>query len=426
MKIRQRLALQVVRVYVHGWSAWEQLRYGFAFNPLSHEVCSNPYPVHNQMREKRPIHYSKLWNGYWVSRFDWVQELLKDKRFGADVRQYPERVKRQTQFMSKKRRELFDNPSMLDMDPPEHTRVRKLAQQGFVHKFIQSLEPRIREVVDECLESHSNEPVIDFVESLAKPLPVIVIAEMLGLPKEDHDQFCHWSEELMLASGPTVEADLIERSIAANYALIEYFKEMSEKKRVNPGDDLLSALINAEDEGDRLTGTELYNTCVLLLLAGHETTTRLISNGLYLLMQHPEELQKLRDNRELIPNAIEEMLRYEPPVQATRRFAMEDGEFHGTQFHRGDLIFVSIPAANRDPDAMVSPEEFHVDRQDPKQVSFGFGIHHCIGASLARLEAKVTFEQILDRFDEIELAETPVWGDNPFFRGVEALKLSVK
>jgi len=324
--------------------------------------------------------------------------------------------------MSLRRRELFNNPSMLDLDPPNHSRVRKLTQQGFVHKFIQSLEPRIREIVQECLDASGNEKVIDFVDSLAKPLPAVVIAEMLGLPKEDHDQFAYWSEELMLGTG-TADADNLDRSLKANYTLIDYFSQVAEAKAANPGEDMISHLISAEEEGDKLSGNELYNTCVLLLVAGHETTTRLIGNELFLLMQHPEQLEQLRNNPGLIPQAIEEMLRFEPPVQATRRFVLEDMDFHGSALKKGQLVFVSIPGANRDPRINESPEEFQIDRENPKQVSFGYGIHLCIGASLARMEARIAFEEILARYDHLELAETPVWGNNPFFRGVDALKL---
>ena len=422
MHIRQRIQLAVGKAYVHGRSAIEGLQHGVAFNPYDKSVTSNPYPVHNRMRELRPIHYSPTWQAYWVSRFDWVQEILRDKRFGADVRQHPKRYERVTKYMSPRRRELFDNPSMLDLDPPDHTRVRKLAQQGFLHKFIQSLEPRIREIVRGCLDASGNEKIVDFVDSLAKPLPAIVIAEMLGLPKEDHDQFAHWSEELMLGTG-TADADKLERSLKANYALIDYFRQVSEAKAENPGDDMISRLISAEEEGDKLSGNELYNTCLLLLVAGHETTTRLIGNGLYLLMQHPDQFEQLRTNPDMIPQAIEEMLRFEPPVQATRRFVLEDMDFHGTALKKGQLVFVSIPGANRDPSINDSPEEFHIDRENPKQVSFGYGIHLCIGASLARMEARVAFEEILARYDHLELAETPVWGNNPFFRGVDGLKL---
>lgn len=425
MRLKQRIELRVQNVIIQLMAAVERMRFGVTFNPLDTATLANPYPVHNQMRETHAFYHSSMWNGYWVSSFEWAQEILKDKRFGAEVLKYPNRVKRITRNMSPRRLEIFNNPSMLDLDPPKHTRIRKLAQQGFVHRFIQSLEPRVREVVNECLDKTGNARTIDFVASLAQPLPVIIIAEMLGLPKEHHDRFCQWSEGLVAGTG-TVDPDRIQASIDANRALIEYFGEMVAYKREHPGDDLLTRLIDAEEEGDRLTDLELYNTCVLLLAAGHETTTRLIGNGLYLLLQHPEQLQLLRDDPAMIPNAVEEMLRFEPPVHATRRFATEDMTLHGHTLKKGDLIFISIPGANRDPAINPDPDRFDITREDCHVLSFGYGVHLCIGASLARLEAKVAFEEILKRFDQLSLDQVPEWGRNPFFRGVDALKVAVQ
>ena len=425
MKLRQKLALKVGEIYVYGMSLFEELRYGVSLNPFSKPVWQDPYYFHSRLRQKQPVYYSPTWRAWWVTEFDKVQEILLDKRFGASVMKFPERVEEITRDMSEERLERFSNPSMLDLDPPDHTRVRRLAQQGFVHKFIQSLEPRIRNIVDDCLAPLNNVPEIDFVEALAKPLPAIVIAEMLGLPKQDHDQFMRWSEELMLGTS-TNEPDKIERSIRANSALYDYFRQITEKKRTAPGEDLITMLIEAEEAGDKLNGPELYNTCILLLLAGHETTTRLISNGLHLLLETPDHLQHLRHNPGDIPKAVEEMLRYEPPVQATRRFVLEDVEFHGHFFKEGQLVFLSIAGANRDPAANENPDLFEPDRDELKQVAFGYGIHHCIGASLARLEAKVAFEEILNRYERMELvAPEPVWGENAFFRGHEELKIAV-
>ena len=425
MKLRQRLRLLAGEGYLHAMSKYEQLRHGVSLNPLSPAVWQDPYFFHSRLRQVAPVYFSQTWRAWWVTEFDLVQEILKSRCFGASVMPFPERVEKLTRNMGDVGLERFHNPSMLDLDPPAHTRVRRLAQQGFVHKFIQSLEPRIRKLVDDSLAPYGNEAEVDLVDALAKPLPAIVIAEMLGLPITDHAQFMHWSEELMLGTS-TIDPEMIERSGKANTALYFYFKDFSDTKRTDPGDDLISRLIASEEEGDKLNGPELYNTCVLLLLAGHETTTRLISNGLYLLLQYPEQLARLRDHPEEIPGAIEEMLRFEPPVQATRRFVLEDMDFHGHRFKRGQLVFVSIAGANRDPKANDNPDEFDLRRNDPKQVAFGYGIHLCIGASLARLEARVAFEEILKRYNSMELVNPePVWGTSTFFRGHEELKVKV-
>ena len=424
-KLKQRLGLVVSQGYIHLMSRYERLRHGVSLNPLSPAVWRDPYFYHSRLREVAPVYFSQTWRAWWVTEFDLVQEILRSGSFGASVMPFPKRVAELTRGMNDDRLERFHNPSMLDLDPPDHTRVRRLAQQGFVHKFIQSLEPRIRELVDDNLAVCGKESVIDFVSALAKPLPAIVIAEMLGLPKSDHAQFMHWAEELMLGVS-TIDPEMIERSAMANTALYAYFKEVADDKRVDPGDDLMSRLIAAEEEGDKLNGPELHNTCVLLLLAGHETTTRLISNGLYLLLQHPAQQTWLREHVEEVPGAIEEMLRFEPPVQATRRFVLEDLDFHGHRFKSGQLVFVSIAGANRDPRANDKPDEFDLRRIDLKQIAFGYGIHLCIGASLARLEARVAFEEILKRYHSMALVNSePAWGTSTFFRGHEKLIVKV-
>ena len=426
MQISEKLKLRLASIYTYTLSAYEQVRYGVSLNPLSPKVGRNPYPYHDALREKRPIHFSPAMNAYWVSRFDWVQEILRDKRFGADVRKYPARLKGLTQHMDEERLENFHNPSMLDLDPPDHTRIRRLASQGFINRFIQSLEPRIRDIVDECLKPTANQSVIEFVEVLAKPLPAVVIAEMMGLPKTDHDQFQRWSEDLIGGTG-TNNSDQLENSQRASNALRAYFKEIIAAKRDSKDEDLITLLLGAEEHGSTLTEIELYNTCLLLLVAGHETTTRLIGNGLYLLLKSPDQLAALRADPSRVSNAVEEMLRYEPPVQATRRFVTEDMDFHGTQFKRGQMVFVSIAGSNRDASANDNPGVFDITRDSVKQISFGYGIHLCLGIALARLEAKVVFEEILTRYPTLSLEdEAPAWGSNPFFRGLDYLNVRVR
>lgn len=425
MKLREKLTLTLGKAYINSMSLLEQSFHGAAINPLSKKLWADPYRYHSRMREVSPIHFSRALQAYWVTEFDYVQEILKDKRFGADVRQYPERVARITKNMDERRRTSFNNPSMLDLDPPDHSRLRRLVSQGFMSKFIQSLEPNIQQIAMRCLANVGNTDEFDLVETLAAPLPAIVIAEMLGLPESDHGRFQAWSEDLINGTS-TNDHDKIEASLKAGQALREYFKEIIQLKKGNLDDGMISRLILAEEEGDKLSEMELYNTCLLLLVAGHETTTRLIGNGMYLLLKHPEQLKALRSDRSLLPQAIEEMLRFEPPVQATRRFATEDIHFHGTEFKKGQLIFVSIAGSNRDPKVNLNPDEFNIHREAPRQISFGYGIHLCIGAALARLETRVTFETLLDQFESIELRDQkPAWGDNAFFRGLDHLNLKV-
>jgi len=258
------------------------------------------------------------------------------------------------------------------------------------------------------------------METLAKPLPAIVIAEMMGLPETDHARFQAWSEDL-IAGTATNDPDVVVRAQASSRALIEYFAGIIESRRGDPGDDLIGQLMAAEEAGDKLNTQELYNTCLLLLVAGHETTTRLIGNGLYWLLKRPEQLARLRADPALLANAVEEMLRFEPPVMATQRFALEDMNFHGADLKKGDALFIGLAAANRDDRAIDRPNEFDIGRDKVSQVSFGYGIHLCIGATLARLEGRVAFERLLDRYPDLSLPDEPEWGANPFFRGFDSL-----
>ena len=425
MRLSEKIRIKMGEAYFHGMSIIEQGLHGVSLNVFDQNLIQDPYPYYNKMREKRPVHYSLALKGWWVTSFDLVQEVLRDKRFGADIRHYPKRVERIRKQIAHDpdRLESFENPSMLSLDPPDHSRIRRLAQKGFLHKFIQSLEPRIDAIVDNCLRTVDNDSSFDVVEVLAKPLPATVIAEMMGLPEADHAQFQTWSEDLIDATG-TNDIEKLEKGNRASKQLINYFREIIKTKRGQSGDDLIIQLIKAEEEGDKLTEQELYNTCLLVLVAGHETTTRLISNGLFQLLKLPEVWQQLRDNPDLIPAAVEEMLRFEPPVQATQRFAREDMDFHGHQFKKGDIIFLSIAGGNRDPSVNDDPDSFNINRKEVNQVSFGYGIHLCIGASLARMEARVAFEKLLHKFPQLELVDQqPHWGKNPFFRGHEVLEV---
>ncbi|MFT7245551.1 MAG: pimeloyl-[acyl-carrier protein] synthase [Candidatus Azotimanducaceae bacterium] len=425
MKLKDKLPLIVGKIYINSMSRVESLIHGTSINILSPKLWADPYHFHSKMRESSPIHYSIALKAYWVTQFDLVQEILKDKRFGADVRKYPERADPISKRMNKNQLESFNNPSMLDLDPPDHSRLRRLVSQGFMSKFIQALEPNIRRIVRDCLDKTGNASHFDLVQSLAAPLPAVVIAEMLGLPESDHGRFQIWSEQLVGGTG-TNDTDKIEDSQRASQALRDYFRDVIKIKRQNMDDGMISRLIRAEEEGDKLSETELYNTCLLLLVAGHETTTRLISNGVFLLLESPQQLAQLRADPTLIPQAIEEMLRYEPPVQATRRFATEDIEFHGTTFKKGQLIFLSIAGSNRDPRANKDPDTFDINREKSTQISFGYGIHLCIGAALARLETQVALEELLDRYPDIQLLDdAPAWGSNPFFRGLDHLNIQI-
>jgi len=248
---------------------------------------------------------------------------------------------------------------------------------------------------------------------------------MMGLPDKDLDQFQSWSEDLLVGVGGigTSKED-IKKSGDAYEALINYFEEIILKRKNSPGEDFIGKLIKAEEEGDKLNIKEMYGTCLLLLIAGHETTTRLIGNGMFTLFKHQEQLDYLKNNHDLIPNAIEEILRYEPPVHATVRFAENDMTYDEKSYKRGTPFAVSIAGANRDPEANNNPNEFDILRKEIKHISFGYGPHMCIGASLARIESRIAFEVLFDRYPKLNLMEkNPVWGKNLIFRGFDHLKI---
>jgi len=294
---------------------------------------------------------------------------------------------------------------------------------GFLRKYILSLEPHIKRIVDECLAKVDPGTQFDLMAVLAKPLPAIVIAELLGLPDSDREQFQAWSNELL---GLTLidDPDMVERGNNANNALIEYFTGIIEQKRQAPSQDLIGQLIAAEEEGDRLTAGEMYSTCVLLLLAGHETTTRLIGNGMHALLQNPDQLAQLQQDPSLTPNAVEEMLRYEPPVQMMARFAKQDMDFHGAAIKKNQLVLLVIAAANRDAAENDHPDTFDIHRAHPSHVSFGYGIHLCLGLALARLEAQVAIDALLAKFTDLTLADQTVdWQVGGLVRGMEHLYL---
>jgi len=353
-------------------------------------------------------------------------QLILDSRFSSDVRT--------NKFISGlvraaaggERVPLLDDPTMINRDPPDHTRLRKLVQQGFLHKYVLSLEPRIESIVTKCLDSYDSQTGrFDILEQLARPLPAIVIAKMLGLPEKDLPRFQDMSNRLL---GLTAlgNDEMMEAGDLANDQLVDYFKELIEKKRKTPGQDLIGRLIAVEEEGDRLSLEEMYSTCVLLLVAGHETTTRLISNGMYTLLQHPEQLELLKGDPSLMPNAIEEMLRFELPVQFMVRFATCDMEYFGKKIKKNQMILPIIGSANRDPKANDHPHVFDVTRENIKHVSFGHGIHLCLGLNLARLEAKIAINALLKRFPDMTLADQEiVWTRIPLVRGMENLLIDV-
>lgn len=402
------------------------------FRPLRSEgAIENPFAIYSLLRSVRPVMRMPTPGyqgpGVWfLTRYDDVHEVLRNPSYSVDRLRAPfirDNFERMPSFLQR----AFQNVrSMLTMDPPDHTRVRKLANKAFTPKRIAALHTRVEEIVGELLAEAPRCGTIDIIETIAAPLPAIVIAELLGVPAEDHRTFKNWASDIVAGLGEITAEQRRAQTHSAD-KLLTYLGEIITARRSEPRDDLISALILAQEEKDALSDIELLATCNLLLLAGHETTTNLIGNGLLALMREPDQLALLRSKRELMPTAIEELLRYDGPVQTTVRVALEDLEIDGNDIEEGSLIMLGIGAANHDPEVFDDPRRLDITRDPNPHLAFGFGTHFCLGAPLARLEGKVAFNALLDAFPEMELVdEAPRYRSNPILRGLESLPVKIR
>ena len=321
----------------------------------------------------------------------------------------------------------FGNFSMLFQDPPPHTRLRGLVSKAFTARAIERLAPRVREIIDQLLGAVAGHDRFDVIEAFAGPLPVIVIAEMLGVDPADRHDFKRWSDSEAMGLNPLLTPEELASTGELGAELAAYLQRSIAARRNDPRDDLISALIAAEEGGDRLTDDEIVIMCELLLVAGNVTTTDLIGNGIWLLLQHPRELEKLREEPALITNAVEEILRFESPVVQTGRIAMDELAIGGCPVHRGESMLTMLAAANRDPAEYPEPDRFDITRRDVHHRSFGGGAHFCLGAPLARLEGQLAIAAFFQRFPRVRLADEPLeWRAFPAFRGLARLPVVVE
>jgi cytochrome P450 len=313
---------------------------------------------------------------------------------------------------------------MLFADPPDHTRLRRIVGQAFTGRAVEAMRPRIAAIVDRTLDSLAGDGGADLVETLAFPLPVTVISEMLGVPEADHEMLRSWTAEAVKALDPWDDMTVFFPAAEAIRCLRTYFDELVGRRRRAAGADLLSALIAAEDHGDRLSHEELLDTAILLFGAGHETTVNLISGGTLNLLRHPDQLARLRVEPRLINTAVEELLRFGPPVQMTARIATADVELAGQPIAKGTEVVALIAAANRDPEVFDDPERLDIGRRDNRHLSFGGGIHHCLGAPLARIEGQEAIGRLVTRFPDLHLVGSDIeWKPTSTIRGPKSLAL---
>ncbi|MBP1960932.1 cytochrome P450 [Paenibacillus aceris] len=372
-----------------------------------------PFPVFNQLRQTTPVRYDES-RGCWdVFRYEDIHRILKDP----------------VTFSSKRGLAVKDRETILTMDPPRHTQLRGLVNKAFTPKVISDLASRISSITDELLDDVQIKETMDIVSDLAVPLPVIMIAELLGVPPEDRNLFKEWSD--ILVKGPDQNTDeafkqIIAEKEQATDELSDYFARIAEQRRVEPKEDLISLLLQAEVEGEKLSDKEILGFSILLLAAGNETTTNLITNAVRRLTEDITLQQQLRDSPELIPGFLEEVLRFYPPIQAIGRVATQDVEIGDFLITKGQQVVSWVASANRDEAKFADPDTFIVDRKPNAHLSFGFGIHFCLGAPLARLEGQIVMETLLKRFRDIQFVtgSEMTYIQSPFVYGVKQYKVS--
>ncbi|WP_088363331.1 cytochrome P450 family protein [Bacillus cereus] len=348
--------------------------------------------------------------GTWVAlHYDDVITILKDSRFIKDLRKFTlPHDKQHPNSKNTAASKLFDwlmnMPNMLTVDPPDHTRLRRLVSKAFTPRMIEDLRPRIQQIADELLVAVQEQGKMEIISDFAYPLPIIVISEMLGIPTTDRNQFREWTQILMNASVNPSQGTAVTTTLEK---FIQYIEVLLNEKRINPDADLISELVQTTEQEDKLSNNELLSTIWLLIIAGHETTVNLISNSVLALLQHPEQMNLLRENPSLIPSAVDELLRYSGPVMFISRLASEDMTIHGKKIRKGDLVLLSLTAANIDPQKFTYPETLNISREENNHLAFGAGIHHCLGAPLARLEGQIALGTLLQRLPNLRLAIKP-------------------
>lgn len=390
---------------------------------LEPAYVSNPYRLYHQLRAHDPVFWDAGMGAWVLTRYDDVQAVLRDARFSkerfpTDASQFPEAIREQGAAILRTL-----SRQMLFLDAPDHTRLRKLVSQAFTPRRVALMRDSIQALVNRLLDAVQGKGEMEIIADVAFPLPSIVIAEMLGVPPEDREQFAEWTAAFgaLLDGAANTPADraLAHRGIAE---FLGYFRRLIAERRAHPYDDLMQALLDAKEHGDALSEEELLANGFLLLAAGHGTTIHAISNGLLALLQHPDQLHQLRSDPALVPAAVEELLRYDGPVQTTRHFALENVEIGGKLIQTGQAIIASLGAANHDPKHFAEPDQLDVRRPAFRHLAFGHGSHFCLGAPLARLEIEIAFASLLERLPTLRLGTMePEWWPSIIFRSLKEL-----
>jgi cytochrome P450 len=376
---------------------------------LTEAFQADPYPHYAAMRASAPVHFDEFRRSWMLMRYADIDRALRDSaRFSAEQGGTPN--------------------SMLVTDPPRHTRLRGLVSKAFTPSTVRRLRPRIVAIVDDLLDAAAERATIDAIADFAYPLPITVIAELLGVDAEDRFFFREQSQKIALAIGPSADPYAGARAGEGRGRLLAYFDDLIARRRAEPRDDLVSAMVRAEERGDLLSHGELMAMLILLLVGGHETTVNLIGNGLLALLRHPDQLARLRTQAGIERTAVDELLRYDSPVQYTGRVAAEDVEIGGERIRKGERVRMVLASGNRDPEAFEDPDRLDLTRDAYHHLSFGMGVHYCLGAELARVEGEIALPAIVRRFPRVRLAavtETLRWRPASVMRGLEALPLAL-
>ena len=399
---------------------------GRLYDPSAAGFYQDPYPFYQRLRSYDPVYWSA--QGVWlVTGFDQASSVLKDRRFSSQSVDFgsAEDASIESDDTGAMTAALAGNP--IFMDPPDHTRLRRLVGKALTPRAIESLRPFIQEYVDQLIDQANIEGEFDFMSLVAQPLPLRVIGQLFGSPMEDQSKIAEWSEQINQIANVDQTPETMAASIEGCVQVRNYIRTLVQSHKREPRDDILGRLVAAEEQGDMLSEEELVGFGLALLTAGHETTTSFLGNSMYVLLNHPEEWEKLKTDPGLLPSALEELLRYEAPVQMTvgPRLAVEDTEVGDHLVKAGQVVRVIIGAANRDPVQILEPERFDISRDEIRHLSFASGIHTCPGAHLTRLEVEIAITAIAKRLPDLSLAERPRYKEGTVSRKLESLKVVV-
>ncbi|MGW2614648.1 cytochrome P450 [Streptomyces sp. NPDC001500] len=398
-----------------------------SFDPWDPAFVADPYPAYAELRERGRVIYFEPTRQWLVPRHADVSALLRDRRLGRTYqhRFTHEDFGRTAPPAEQEPFHTLNDHGMLDLEPPDHTRIRRLVSKAFTPRTVEGLKPYVRRLAGELVDGLVREGGGDLLRDVAEPLPVAVIAEMLGIPESDRAPLRPWSADICGMYELSPSRETAAKAVRASVEFSDYLRELIAERRKEPGEDLMSGLIAAHDEGDRLTEQELISTAVLLLNAGHEATVNATVNGWWTLFRHPEQLAALRADHSLVPPAVEELMRYDTPLQLFERWVLDDIEIDGTVVPRGAEIAMLFGSANHDPAVFAAPDRLDLGRADNPHISFSAGIHYCIGAPLARIELAASMTALLERAPTLALAAEPERKPNFVIRGLEGLSVTL-